>query len=447
MPLCTVRAPIPNGMCRIFSPIHHFFAPQADRHQFFRALGMLFAIPKYQYGGSIEKLEQSIAKTFHHDAFLFCTGTDALVAILKTLNLQKEDELIVPAYTCFSPGGAVTAAGGTVVFTDVSPHTLSLSFSAIEKSLSSKTRAIIAQHTFGIPAEEMAALRDLCDRRKILLIEDCAHLVPDGEVHSIGTYGHAVILSFGRYKAISGMAGGAVICNDSALAAKVREIQKNSLMIEQSVIARLLLYPILFPLARPFIGIGIGTLGLWLCKKFHILLIGSTPDELGWKVGETTYRIPNACAFLALDQWEQRAEINDLRRNLTRYYREQAELNHWIFPSSITDNLPLQKFPIFLPGAERIRKALRRKNIHLYDGCWSRAHLTESGTLAYLYLHQELLQGERGASAMMLPIHSTMSLRKAKQLIKELIKLTHTKDEHDAYYEAPSYPEVNAYAL
>lgn len=431
-----------------FSPIHHFFAPQADARQWRRAVRILPTVWRYRNGESHDALERSIGDAFHGDAFLFCTGTDAIVAVLKTLDLKPGDEVVVPGYTCFSPGGAVSALGGTVVFADVSPDDLNLTVASVEAALSDTTRAVICQHTFGIPADAKG-IRELCDRKGILFIEDCAHSIPDASGPAgMGSCGHAVILSFGRYKAISGMAGGAVICRDKALSAKIAGIQKRSGSIGNFIIFRLMLYPILFPLLRPFIGIGIGTVLLWLIKRLHILPIGSTPYELKWEVGPETYRMPNACAYLALDQWKTLRSINDHRRELVRFYLQEANMRGWRVPSAVVADLPLQKFPLFLGGAERIRRALRKKNIHLYDGCWSRAAITNANVVASSpYLHDDVLRSEQGVQALLLPVHSTMSLPLARRLLSEIAAAQGVPHEEDAHYEDPSYPEINAYAL
>ena len=431
----------------LFAPIHHFFGPQADWRQWCRAAGMLLAVHRYKRGESVAVLEREMTEAFGAPARLFCTGTDALVAVLHAVGLKPCDEVIVPGYTCFSPGGAVSAVGATPVYVDVSPDTLDLTVASVKAAMTPRTRAIIAQHTLGIPAP-MEALREICDREGIVLVEDCAHMIPDSiGPRKMGNHGHATIFSFGRYKAISGMAGGAAVCNDPALDKRVSELQRNAPSISRSVIARLLLYPLVFPLLRPLIGIGVGTLLLWLCKEWNILLKGSTPDELRWQVGPTAYRIPNACAFLALQQWRRLSAFNAHRRALTRFYLAAAREHGWFFPSAITEDLPLQKFPIFLRGAERIRLALKRKNIHLYDGCWSRAALTDAGVVVNEYLHPDMWKTAPGRQALMLPIHPTMSLRQARRLVWEIARCASQTRPDDAVYRAPVYPRVNAYGV
>ena len=198
--------------------IHHTFGPLADRTQRGLAFKLLFQPWKWQEGPAREELRTKLAQHFGMQAFLFANGREGLLALLRSLKLSTDGEVIVQGYTCVVVPNAIEAAGCTTIYADIERDTLNLDCDAVEAAITPKTRAVICQHTFGIPSDT-TRLREICDKHSLILIEDCAHVIPDNKgPSSIGKHGDAVLLSFGRDKAISGVTGGAVLCADKDLA-------------------------------------------------------------------------------------------------------------------------------------------------------------------------------------------------------------------------------------
>lgn len=357
----------------IFRPIHHAFAPLADARFCLLALGLLLRPWLWKRGPAVEEFRSALVERFAGrggpvSVALFSSGREGLLALLKSLNIGPGDEVIVQAYTCVVVPNAIAAAGARPIFADIEKETLSLDPAEVRKAVTARTKAVICQHTFGIPAP-LAELRRICDGSGIPLIEDCAHVIADeAGPEGIGRTGDFVLLSFGRDKAISGVAGGAIISRKAGVSDLLRRLEYAAENLSLLHIKRLLFYPLIFAVARPLYGLLIGKALLRLCSLLGILPPIVTSAEKQGVQPPILHRLPNACASLALDQLGRLREINDHRRRLTRFYLEQCAARGWPVLHGIRGGLPLQKFPMFISGAERIRQSLKKKNIHLHDG-------------------------------------------------------------------------------
>lgn len=373
-------------------PIHHTFAPHTDT-AYLREIVLLLLQPwVWRRGHATEKLKSALSKKLRGDVFLFSSGREALLALLKALNISKGDEVIVQRYTCIVVPNAIQATRGTVVYADIDLSTLNLNTQHTEDQISNLTRAMVCQHTFGIPSDT-TSLQSLCEQYDIHLIEDCAHTIPETIESDVAFF------SFGRDKAISGITGGAVLSRSPEISAKIKTLEEHAKPHSLFHIKRLLWYPIIYWLARPLYGIGIGKLILKCTRLLGGLVPIVTQKEKQGTMDPVLHAIPNACAALALFELKRLDKKNAHRRILVKFYLEQAKKHGWQFPSHITENLPLQKFPIFVKNPDDIRKILKRKNIHLSDG-W-----------------------ENCPGILTLPTHPTMSLKQAKRLVNILEKL------------------------
>lgn len=154
--------------------------------------------------------------------------TDALQIALMRLNLQKGDEVIVPAFTYAAAAEAATLLGLVPVLVDVDPRTFNISPDAIRDALSDRTRAIIVVHLFGQSCD-MYPILELSKQHGLYLIEDNAqslgavYTFPDGTSRKTGTMGDVGTLSFFPTKILGCYGdGGAVVVHDAQLAEEVR---------------------------------------------------------------------------------------------------------------------------------------------------------------------------------------------------------------------------------
>lgn len=402
-------------------PIHHTFAPHVDSRFFLRSLGELLQPWRWQSATANDQLEAALGSHFNAQAWAFFSGREALYALLSTLKLTHGDEVIVQGYTCIVVPNAIIAAGGTPVYADIDEETLNLSKKTVESILTPKTKAIICQHTFGIPAP-LKELRALCDAKGIVLIEDCAHIILEKMAsESIGSVGDAVILSFGRDKAISGVAGGAAIVRKRALAEGIAQLATKRAPVRTSVIVRLLLYPLLYGTARPLYRFG-GKALLAAAGKLSLLLPIVTRREKCGVQSHHLHSIPAPCARLTLAELKRLPQLNAHRRKLTKIYLQTSLEHGWHVLTGIDKTMPLQKFPLFVKDAANVRSHLKQRNIHLDDGwcgCVICPANAEDQCVDYKSGSDPHAENV-GMSILSLPTHRNMTFRKAKMLVKEL---------------------------
>jgi perosamine synthetase len=149
-------------------------------------------------------------------------GTVALHLALLALDVCPEDEVIVPSLTYIASVNAVRYVGATPVFVDVDPVTWCLDVDAVEAAVTDRTRAVVAVHLYGQPAD-MDGLTAVCRQHGIRIIEDAAEAPmasyrgrPTGGLGDVGTF------SFYGNKLFSSGEGGAVTVNDESLASRIR---------------------------------------------------------------------------------------------------------------------------------------------------------------------------------------------------------------------------------
>jgi perosamine synthetase len=157
----------------------------------------------------------------------FANGTVALTAMYAGLGIGPGDEVVVPSLTFVSSATSVVLAGATPVFTEVDPDTFNLDPADVARRLTPRTKAILAVHYGGQPAD-MAELQALADDTGVVLLEDAA------EAHGanyrgrhVGTWGRAAMFSFTPTKNITTGEGGMVLTGDSALAERLRLLRNH----------------------------------------------------------------------------------------------------------------------------------------------------------------------------------------------------------------------------
>ena len=153
------------------------------------------------------------------------SGTSALQLALRALNIQAGDEVILPSFSFMAVANAVLAARAVPVFVDIAPGSLNIDPQKIEDMLTPRTRAIIAVHTFGFPAQ-MEQILAIARRHGIYVIEDaCEALGAELNGHKAGTLGDIGIFAFYPNKQITTGEGGALTTNSLAIAEQVTRLR------------------------------------------------------------------------------------------------------------------------------------------------------------------------------------------------------------------------------
>ena len=155
------------------------------------------------------------------------SGTDALQFICMALGIKEGDEVILPVNTFIATALGVSSMGAKPVFVDCEDGTYNIDTKKIEEKITSRTKAIIAVHLYGQPAE-MDSIISIAQKHKLYVIEDaCQAHGAFYKDRRVGTFGIASAFSFYPGKNLGAYGdGGAVITNDADMTEKIKKLRE-----------------------------------------------------------------------------------------------------------------------------------------------------------------------------------------------------------------------------
>jgi perosamine synthetase len=154
------------------------------------------------------------------------SGSTAILLALLAHEIGAGAEVIVPSFGFFATAAAVVWAGATPVFADIEPDGFCLDPAAVEAAVTSRTRAIMPVHLFGMPAD-LRALRALARRHELVLLEDAAQAHgATFEARPVGSSGTAAF-SFYATKNMTTLEGGMVLTDDDTVARRMRQLRNH----------------------------------------------------------------------------------------------------------------------------------------------------------------------------------------------------------------------------
>ena len=152
-------------------------------------------------------------------------GTDALEIALQAIGVESGDEVIVPANTFIATAEGVSNVRAVPVFVDIDPETYNIDPQKIEEKITPRTKAIIAVHLYGLPAD-MDAVMAIARTHNLKVLEDCAQA--HGATYKgqkVGTFGDVTTFSFYPSKNLGAFGdAGAIVTDDKYVADKARLI-------------------------------------------------------------------------------------------------------------------------------------------------------------------------------------------------------------------------------
>jgi dTDP-4-amino-4,6-dideoxygalactose transaminase len=310
-------------------------------------------------GATVKRLESRLGIILGADHVVtFASGRNSLRAILRAMRIGDGDEVILPGFTCVVVPYAIIHCGARPVFVDIQPD-YRMDLEALRGALTPRTRAIIAQHTFGLP-ERMADILTLARARGIRVIEDCAHVLP-GSTHDgrpLGAFGDAAYFSFEAGKTISSGWGGAAVTRDAALGRRLRQIQDDLAPLGRTenlrIGARVLLYVLLF---HPDL-FALGSLVRGRLFKKGWLPQAVPPDECqGNPPSPPLGRVADVQATLVLSQLERLPAITDHRRSRVQAFAQRL--------GGAPIDLPLMWYPLQVRNRDEAVQQFSRRQIEL----------------------------------------------------------------------------------
>lgn len=303
----------------------------------------------WKNGSARIKLENELAKWAGVEkAMAVGSGREALYLILKALELPKNSEVILQSFTCMVVSNSIIWNGLKPVYADID-ETYNLDPAKLENLINEKTKVVMVQHTFGIPAQ-IIRIREICRKHKLILIEDCAHafgaeaLDADGQMRKVGTFGEAAFYSMGRSKVISCVSGGIMIAKEKLLNEKIYQQYLKLNEAKTIKIFQNLMHPLVCSFAKATYGIFIGKIIMVFAQKMRLINFEVTPKEKKGEIDQNfPSKLPNALAKLALIQFELLNEFNRRRKIVAKqYFDELGGINPAENQGAIYLRYPLQ---------------------------------------------------------------------------------------------------------
>ncbi len=359
-----------------------FFRKKLEYYDFFSGttnwkdcVSVILSLLKFdglQNGRYIEKYEE-LSANYHglKYAFSFASGRMSLYAILKSLGIGRDDEVILPAYNCVVCPNAILYTGAKPIYVDIDKETFNIDPKKIEEKITKKTKAIMVQHTFGFPCD-MDKIQKISNKHHIPIIEDCAHAL-GGEYKGkkLGSIGIASFFSSDHTKIISTSTGGMVLTDDEELAKKIKKIYMQSPFLPKLTILRVLF---------TFISENF----LW---NPHLAFIGRWIVALFWKFPffffldenkiqrPTNYpypaRLSNIQAKIGIRQMEK-LEINiSFRRKISKEYDKIFDLYKEQFENNTnTKKHTFLRYTFLINDLENIKYFRNKYRKYVYLGDW-----------------------------------------------------------------------------
>jgi dTDP-4-amino-4,6-dideoxygalactose transaminase len=182
----------------------------------------------YVLGSEVESFERAFAD--------YCgvahgvgtgSGTDALIIALRSLDVGPADEVITVSHTAVATVAAIIATGATPVLVDVDAASYTIDPAQVEEAVGPRTKAIVAVHLYGLPAD-LNAIAAIAKRHRLRLVEDCAQSA--GACYRdqrAGSFGDVACFSFYPTKNLGAIGdGGMVLTRDAALASRARRLHQ-----------------------------------------------------------------------------------------------------------------------------------------------------------------------------------------------------------------------------
>ena len=360
-------------MTKYFKPISISLSPNVEKDDLHLALNLIIRPWLWKRGNCVGKLENEFKKYLGVKyAISFNSGRSSFFAILRSLNLQDQDEVLLQAFTCNAVPNPVLWASLKPVYVDCNKDDFNINPGDLEAKITVKTRVVVVQHAFGLPAN-MDAIRTICGAYNLILIEDCAHsLGAEFNGQKVGAFSKAAFFSFSRDKIISSVYGGMAVTNDDKIGESLRQAQgefglPNSFWIFQQIFHPILLHYLILPVYN---FLDLGKIFLVLSQWLHILSKAvSWQEKQGQRPDYFPRALPNALSAMALNQFEKLDKFNKHRKEIAEYYYENLKNTKFELPKAFAERKNVfLRYTVKHPDAhEIIYEAWHKKNILLGD--------------------------------------------------------------------------------
>jgi len=302
--------------------------------------------------------------------FLYWKGRVALFALLKAMGVGKDDEVIVPAFTCVVIANAILYLGAKPVYVDIDLTSFNPRFEDIKNAVTKKTKVIICQNSFGL-SSDIEKITTFGKKHNIYTIEDCTHGF--GGYYNQkpnGSYCDAAFFSTQWNKPFSTGTGGFALVNNTKL---IHSLQKVNQELRHPSFTQKFSLKLLYFVREKLIN----KHTYWLLVKFyrflsrHNLVLGSSSGE-----EISSLEIPGNY-FMKLSEVQMKKGVRnikslpallELRKENARIYTDYLQSrNKKHIPVQLFDNHSFLKYPLLVENREEVFRLAEKYKIELGD--------------------------------------------------------------------------------
>ena len=182
-------------------------------------------------GKQVQELESSLKEFLNvKHVIAVNSGTSALHASLLSLNIQHDDEILLPSFTFVATANSVLAVGAKPVFVDINKTDYTIDIDDLKRKITNKTKAIIPVHLYGHPSD-LDELSEIANSHSFSIIEDaCQSLGSTYKNKQTGTLGKIGCFSMYASKVLTAGEGGAIATNDDTIADALKMIRNHGMV-------------------------------------------------------------------------------------------------------------------------------------------------------------------------------------------------------------------------
>ena len=362
-------------------------------------------------------------------AFLFWKGRVALYAILRSLGVGEGDEVILPGYTCVMDVNPIKYPGARPVYVDIEPDTFNMNVNLLEEEITSKTKVIIAQHTYGYLCD-MGPILEIADRKGVTVIEDCCLCIGSTYKGKLaGTFAKAAYFSGQWNKPFTTGLGGMLTTNDQDLSAALTELCDKELcrpsakevfmLFAQLAVYRTFIYPRTTALAQ--------SLFRWLTKKGIVVGSSSTAEFVPEMAPDFFKAMSNVQARSGIDQLKKLDKNIAHRKVTANLYDDLLTDKGWTprqYDKSVMDPV-MVRYPVRINEKEKALAQAASAGVELGNWFECPLHPIETPLQAYDYEPGMCPEAEKAALQVVnLPLHPRANKKTVARTVDFITRFT-----------------------
>jgi dTDP-4-amino-4,6-dideoxygalactose transaminase len=401
----------------------------------------LYTLPRLAFpinlinGNALEKYEMKFASvTGSRYAVAFSAGRVGLYGLLLSYGIGKGDEVMLHVPSHIVVPNAIRYTGASPVYVDCNLNDYNIDIKKAEEKITPRTRALILQHTFGIPADIEAVLA-FAKTHNLIVIEDCVHAL--GGMYKgkkLGSFGNASFFSTEETKMISTTMGGIIVTDDEETAAKMKkfrdECEPPGFILTYKYLLKFSLY---YLLLNPGIHKYTRAVYEFFGNRLPLPRPTSYEELIGDRPAKYLVRFSNVLAELGLRQLRRLTYNLRHRRKIASLYLSllrSKELKRVRVPYGSDPSWV--RYPVWVTNREEANRRFRK---HGVLGMWFSSVLEEAVDPAHAeYKTGSCPNAERAAAHLInLPCHPRVTETDASHLISIIEDLVPNEDDLNSH--------------